>query len=340
LSKSLAISILALSLIRAAVAPAFPAAGKAAGKGYVISARNAVSVATEETLRESVEFLTDPIAGGRATGSMGSTMAGWWIARRMEHAGLVPAGDSFYHGFKASNGAKGMNIMGILPGKGSSGKQYIIVAAHYDHLGELGGTLYPGADSNASGVAAMLTVADMFRKMNSLGREYHKSILFVALDAKTLNLGGAVRLLNELRSGTVTDPSTGKAITPDDIEMMVNLDQVGSTLSPLHPGNKDYIMMLSEGPGGRRDNLLAVNRKERLGMDISFSYYGSRDFTNLFYRRVSDQKPFLEAGITSVMFTSGITMLNNKPGDSVETLDFPVFRKRVILIFHWLSGIL
>ena len=37
--------------------------------------------------------------------------------------------------------------------------EWVIVSAHFDHLGERGGVLYPGADDNASGVAMMLEVA-------------------------------------------------------------------------------------------------------------------------------------------------------------------------------------
>jgi hypothetical protein len=49
---------------------------------------------------------------------------------------------------------------------------------------------------------------------------------------------------------------------------------------------------------------------------------------------------FLEHGIPAVMFTSGITMLNNKPGDSPDTLDYPVLMKRIRLIFYYLDKIL
>jgi len=73
-----------------------------------------------------------------------------------------------------------------------------------------------------------------------------------------------------------------------------------------------------------------------IGLDLSFDYYGSQDFTTLFYRKIGEQRGFVEAGYPCVMFTSGITMNNNKPSDTPSTLEFPVLRKRVWAIFGWL----
>ena len=75
----------------------------------------------------------------------------------------------------------------------------------------------------------------------------------------------------------------------------------------------------------------------RIGLDLAYDYYGSRDFTKVFYEKINDQRAFLERGIPSVLLTSGITMLNNKVSDDAGTLDYPVLQKRVVLIFNWLS---
>lgn len=53
----------------------------------------------------------------------------------------------------------------------------MIIAAHYDSHGVIDGNLYPGADSNASGVVAMLNLAVMFGKMKELGRDYGKNLI-------------------------------------------------------------------------------------------------------------------------------------------------------------------
>ena len=64
--------------------------------------------------------------------------------------------------------------------------KYIVITAHYDHLGKSGGKIYNGADDNASGVAAMLSIAEQLRR----SRPKH-SVIFLATDAEEKGLYGA-----------------------------------------------------------------------------------------------------------------------------------------------------
>lgn len=305
-----------------------------AQKGYVISVKNAEQALTEDNLRYRVAYLADSLRAGRQTGTPGANWAVGWIGEQFRHQGLLPVGGSYYHGVRLRGRHAGHNVIGLLPGSQPS---CIIVTAHFDHLGVLAGKMYPGADSNASGVAALLSLADMFTYLQSLGRTTGHSILFVALDAKEQNLAGAESLWKELEAGLLTNPRTGRAFRKGDISLLVNIDQVGSTLAPLHRGRPDYLIMLSEASTGRRDLLTLLNNREGTHLDLGFDYYGSKDFTRLFYRQVSDQKVFLENGIPAVMFTSGITLNNNKPHDKPSTLNYSIFRRRVLLIFYYLS---
>lgn len=236
-------------------------------------------------------------------------------------------------------GAVGRNIIGFLPGKNTSGKdKYVIIAAHYDSHGVIDGNLYPGADSNASGVVAMLNLAVMFGKMKDLGRDYGKNLIFVATDAKERNSAGAEALMAEIRSGSLRNPSSGEAITMDKIYATVVLDIIGSTLEPIHKGRNDFLIMLS---GGQFTfDLTRANEGPGLGLDIATNYYGSQSFTEMFHRRFGDQKVFTQNGLTCAVFTSGITMLTNKTSDTAGTLDYEILRKRIFLIFHWLEKIL
>ena len=323
-----------LHIVLALLATALTAAAQP--RGFVISARNADALATEAGLRARVEFLTDSLCTGRAPGTQGSTWAIGGLSRQFAAAGLLPFDGGFYHGFRTDSGRPGHNVVGFLPG---SGTKYVVIAAHFDHLGTLAGTMYPGADSNASGVAALVTVAQMFKHLQELGKTYGHTLIFVALDAKEQSLGGSMHLWREIEGGLLRDPRTGRSVAPEDIDRMVNIDQVGGTDAPVHPGRRDYLMMLSEAADGRRDALLMANMDPGIGLDLDFSYYGSKEFTRVFYRTVSDQKPFLEAGIPSVMFTSGITFRNNKPEDTSDSLDYAVLRRRVLAIFHYLARV-
>ena len=304
---------------------------------YFISARNAEHLADETTLRTSVAFFADSLCAGRASGTPGSIHAQAAIARQFAAIGLEPARDGWFRGFRTLSGAPAHNVVGFLPG---SGDKYVVVAAHYDHIGTLAGTLYPGADSNASGVASLLTLARMFQHLKELVKTYAHTLIFVALDGKEQSLSGSHYLWNEIAGGRLTDPHTGRTLSPKDIDRMVNIDQVGGTEAPLHKNRPDYLMMLCEESTGRRDALLIANMSPEVNLDLGFDYYGSKDFTRVFYRSISDQKPFLDHGIPSVMFTSGITLRNNKTNDDADSLDYAVLRRRVLAMFYYLVRVI
>jgi len=294
----------------------------------------------EENIARDLEFLSGDLCEGRATGSRGSVEAAAWIARRFSSAGLKAIGDSYFHSFEAANGKPARNVIGFFPGSLKSGRQrYVIVAANYDGYGMLGGKTYPGADSNCSGVVSMLEIAGTFARMQKMTRTYNKSILFVALDAKRLSMGGAKALWSMIDAGELKDPQTGETITKEKIALMVNLDQLGSSLSPLSSGRKDYMIALCGSNPGFFNMLSDCNIRYGTCLELAPDYYGSKDFTRMFYRNVSDQKPFLDNGIPAVMFTSGITMNNNKPSDKTSTLNIPVLKKRIFLIFEWLEKV-
>ncbi len=304
----------------------------------VPSARNAERVVSAELLQAQVEFLTDTLINGRATGSYGANETAFWIARRFSQAGLRQFGDSWSRTFNVGD-LTGHNIMGFMPGKRDGGKEmYVLVTAHYDSHGIIDGNLYPGADSNASGVVAMVNIAKMFARMKELGRSYGKNLIFVGLDARERNSVGAEVLWSDIENGKLRDPGTGEVITPSKIHSVIVLDILGSTLSPINKGRKDYLIMLSGGQ--YKYDLQRANENPGLGLDLGYDYYGSDGFTDMFRAKVGDQKIFSQKGSFCVVFTSGITMKTNKVEDDALSLNYEIFKRRVFLIFHWLTKVL
>lgn len=314
------------------------AAAQAQSVRYTISPMNADMVLNKEHIRSTVEYLTDPALGGRATGSEGAHKAADWLDGYFRVLGLQPLGGAWLHGFSTSEGM-GRNVIGHIPGS-STPARYVIVMAHYDNLGTLNGTFYPGADSNASGVAALLEIAAMVGRMNTCHKIYRHSLILVALDGKEKNQAGAVELWRQIDAKKLMDPVSGQPITASQISLVVNLDQIGGTSAPLTDGNPRFLMMLSDDASSQRSALESANKGKGFGLELGYDYYGSKDFTRLFYRRISDQRIFLEHGIPAVMFTSGITLNNNKPSDNASSLDYDVLKDRIRLIFYWLDKVL
>lgn len=303
---------------------------------------SALSAASEERLYDEISFLTDSICGGRATGTPESMAAAFMISRKFSNFGLLPLTEGYASHFTTPNGACGHNILGMIPGSYTMpvGK-YFIVGAHYDHLGKLDGKLYPGADANASGTAVLTALAEIFGKMKEMGKVYGTNIIFVAFDAKEMGMAGSAALWKLIDYGMLKDPITGNSITKEKISGMANIDQIGSSLSPIRSSRPDYMLMLGNEslPKSKRNNLEACNISSGSNLDLCLSYYGSKTFTEVFYR-LSDQKTFVENRIPAVFFTSGITMNNNKTRDTAETLDYEVLKKRVDLIYYWIESML
>ena len=129
---------------------------------------------------------------GRDTGAEGGEKAREYIVGRLEALGVAapPMGrlqpwtleGSSPDGRKTWNGT---NILGLIPGTRVSNR-YIVVTAHYDHVGMHEGQIYNGADDNASGVASMLELA---RRLKETPPEH--SVLIVGLDGEERGLLGA-----------------------------------------------------------------------------------------------------------------------------------------------------
>lgn len=314
----------------------------AAQDAWVTERQKAKDSVLEDRLEIKVSFLADTLCQGRGLRTRGHSEAAMWVQRQFEDAGMIPFGNSWFRHFHVEGRTYGRNVIGLLPSARTIPcDRYIIVGAHYDHLGTLGGKMYPGADANASGVVAMATLADMFGQMRKMGKILGSNIIFVAFDAKELDMKGSQSLWDMLEYGSLRNPLTGEEITKEKIALMVNIDQIGSTLAPVHEDREDYLIMLGTQSLKRSDrNLLAsCNTENGINLDIALDYYGSENFTNIFYR-LSDQKVFVDNRIPAVLFTSGITMNNNKDRDTVETLNMEVFRKRIWLMYHWLEKML
>lgn len=304
--------------------------------------KSAANVVYPSGLRADVEWLCSGTCEGRASGSVGGMMASLWVKNHFSKWKLLPMDRDYYLlSREGEDGPLFHSVAGMVEANFwlDNGK-YIIVCAHSDALGILQDKLYPGADSNASGVVATLKLAHLFSSMKMLGRSGSTSLIFIALDGKEMRSNGAKELVARIREGRLKDPRNDAVIQEKDIRLLVNIDQIGSTLSPLHAGRKSYLMMLGNErlKNGLSETASIIQRESGGKMDLAFDYYGSKNFTSTFYH-LADREVLGSCAFPMVFFTSGITMNNNKPWDTPDTLDYDVMRERILFIFHWLCRI-
>lgn len=112
-------------------------------------------------------------------------------------------------------GVAGENIVAIVPGT-ETPEEYLLVTAHYDHLGIREGVVYNGADDNASGVAAILGVAAQVAQ-----RPARHTVVFVAFDQEERGLRGSEVFVAQ------------RWLPHDKIIAVLNLDMVGRSDIPI-----------------------------------------------------------------------------------------------------------
>ncbi|MDH3649152.1 MAG: M28 family peptidase, partial [Saprospiraceae bacterium] len=180
-------------------------------------------------VRADIVYLASDSLEGRETGTEGERMAAEYIAARMAALGLYPAGESgtFFQTFATyvpvnphtPDGEKetltGRNVVGSIDHKADN---TVVIGAHYDHLG-FGGmgslhagedAIHNGADDNASGIAAMLQLAELLQK-----RHTDNNYLFIAFSGEEKGLLGS----NYFTKNATIDLTT--------VNYMLNMDMVG-----------------------------------------------------------------------------------------------------------------
>ena len=270
-------------------------------------------------------WLSHDMNHGRATGTRDAARVARYIETHFRQYGLEPFCEgSFYQPLLAdsASGTVGRNVIGFVPSAVPS-DEYVLITAHYDHLGVLDGNIYNGADDNASGVTVLLNLADMFGTMKKTRTGPDKNIIFAALDAKELNMAGSKHFVDHLIIGK------------DSIICAINIDQIGTVIEPVHEADTNFVIVLGEQTLRRQDRGLIdmCNRYYNIGLDIDHTFYGSENFTRLFYQ-LSDQIVFHEAGIPALVFTSGFHRHTYKTTDDPDIISYPVMKKRTLLIFY------
>jgi hypothetical protein len=145
-----------------------------------------------DQLMADVRILSADDMEGRDTGAPGGERARAYIVSRLDAIGVAAPPMGRLQPFEAQGRTRegpktfnGVNILGLIEGTRVPDR-YIVITAHYDHVGSNGGQIYNGADDNASGVATMLEIAE---RLQAAKPEH--SVIFVGFDGEERGLLGA-----------------------------------------------------------------------------------------------------------------------------------------------------
>lgn len=142
----------------------------------------------ESSLLQHLETLSSDTFEGRRTGTKGVKKAKKYIINQFYSLKVKPLGKTFEQSFYFSYNREqynAINVLGLIKGTDKS-KKYIVISAHYDHEGIKKDRIYNGADDNASGVSALFSFAEHFKKYPP-----KHSVILAAFDAEELGLQGS-----------------------------------------------------------------------------------------------------------------------------------------------------
>jgi hypothetical protein len=265
---------------------------------------------SDDRLRHLIEALCSPRCAGRAPGTPGGLAARALLREAFLEAGLTPEEQPV-------PGCGGANLLATLPGTRPPGEErWVLVGAHYDHLGQHGGRTFWGADDNAAAVAILLEVARGLAAEPPQGR----GVLLAAFDGEEPP--------HFLSAGMGSEHWARHPTVPlERVDLMVCMDLVGHALGPpgVPPEVSGSLFALgaerSEGTSALVDRLapepgLAVRRVDAEVIPPMSDYWA-------FWQR---QVPFL-------FLTCARWRHYHTPEDTPEKLDLP----KVAATARWLE---
>jgi Peptidase family M28 len=151
-----------------------------------------------DSLRGHLSFIASDALEGRGTPSRGLDIAAEYIAAQFRRAGLEPVGDDGYFQTTtvqpkgAETPVKVRNVIGLLRGSDAALKNtYVLVTAHYDHLGikaGAGDTIFNGANDDGSGTVSVIELASAFASLKERPR---RSVVFMTFFGEERGLLGS-----------------------------------------------------------------------------------------------------------------------------------------------------
>lgn len=270
-----------------------------------------------QSWQTDIEVLAADQMEGRQTGTKGSQRSREYIIGRYSEIGIQPLStlsslEQPFTATKDENTIKGTNVVGQLTGKT---QRYIVVSAHYDHLGRKGRRIFNGADDNASGVAAMLYLAEQSAQST---RQCHQ--VFLASDAEEHGLLGARAFVK-----------SGK-LPLETVYVNLNLDMLSQ------PGGRKEILVSGNASHPAFNNLIAgVESITDMPMTPTDEKRRVGRYPNLSDRRkVSDHAAFAEKGIPFLFLGVGRHSYYHTPRDTTSRIDMKFYGETVNAALQYL----
>ena len=247
-------------------------------------------------LENHLYYLASDSLHGRKAGSEDGVKARAYILDQWKEIGIEPF---FAEGFEmpfSRNGLNMANLVGIIPGNDPALKdEYILLGAHFDHIGYKNGEICNGADDNASGSSALIEIARMLKENQ---KQLKRSVIIAAFDGEEQGLWGSDELARKMKS----DGSINK------VKCMMSIDMVGWYAK----NGKLEVLGTGTMIGGRR-----ILQDNTGGLILKIEEFESGIFT------ATDTRSFaMNHKVPTLHVFTGLKSPYHKPADDPELIDY------------------
>lgn len=244
----------------------------------------------DEQLIERLKIISSDEFEGRRTGENGNAMARTYIIEEFKKLNAQAFGGKYEHKFNFEARGKTYDAVNVLASfKGTENPdEYIVVSAHYDHLG-LGnnGEVYNGADDDASGVAALFSFAEYLTK-----NPPKHSIVLAAFDAEELGLQGARYFVDKMKNSNIVANINMDMISRSKKNEIYAVgarynESLKKILDNFKNPTTTELLQGHDGTDGKQDWTQASDHGPFHNANIPFLYFGDEDHPG--YHKPSDE---------------------------------------------------
>jgi hypothetical protein len=199
------------------------------------------------------------------------------------------------------------NVLGIIEGNNTD--EFIVLGAHYDHMGIWNNYIWNGADDNGSGTVGVMTVA---KAIMETGKKPEKTIIIALWTAEEEGLLGSRYYIRNL-----TYPLK-------NLRLNVNFDMISRYISDNEP--KKVTMTYTSSCPNFKD--ITVTNLKKYGIDLIVDYQPSADPPG-----GTDHRSFVAAGVPVMRFKPGHREEYHTPKDELSTIDWDIMEKIIRISF-------
>jgi Zn-dependent M28 family amino/carboxypeptidase len=271
-------------------------------------------------LEEIVKTLCSPEFEGRRFGSDGNKKAMEYIRSEFAKRNISKSNGNWYEQFIKEDEKYGANAIGIIDGY-MYPDENIIITCHYDGLGMVDNTLFTSADDNATGVAALIEIAEAFAAAAIDNVQPKRSIIFIAFDAGKNGMSGS-RIYSKYPIKPI-----------EKTQILLNMDMLGRDDCGLIKNENNYVFLLGHSKLSPSlqyvtDSINSIHTH----LKIEYDFYGNEQVFNLFYP-TSDHYNFT-GKVPLIFYTGGINADVHSQNDTPDKISYYTLRSRVLLVFY------